>query len=134
MFRTVRKISPPNTDVKHVGFRTSDTWSGVGLRGPGQPGSFPNCQPIGARRRHGSSRKHWCWETQVVHTRNNLSENYPQFEPAPSEMFAGPVLGGKGFEECNFKGPKLLACLGRPRVSERPRLYISRGCITLDAC
>jgi len=54
------------------------------------------------------------------HTRNNLSENIPQFGHAPSELFASPVLGRKSLKNVGLKGRRIInlpgapTCLGLP--------------------
>ena len=56
------------------------------------------------------------------HTRNNLSENIPQFGHAPSELFASLILGRKSIKNIGLKGSELLICPGRPHVLGRPWL------------
>jgi hypothetical protein len=50
--------------------------------------------------------------TLVFQTRKNFSEDYTQFGHAPSKIFAGAILGPKEFEECLFKGPKIIGLPG----------------------
>jgi hypothetical protein len=53
------------------------------------------------------------------HTRNNFSENYPQFGHAPSK-FHQPGLGRKPLKGYRFYGaPNLLAGPARPRLHVR---------------
>ena len=56
------------------------------------------------------------------HTRNNLSENIPQFGQAPSELFASPILGRKSLKNIGWKGRQIMNLLGRPHVLGRPWL------------
>ena len=56
-----------------------------------QPGSCPGRQPLGALRRHWNNRKYGA-DNLRFYTRNNLSENIPQFGHAPSEMFGSSIL------------------------------------------
>jgi len=48
--------------------------------------------------------------------RNNFSEDYQQFGPAPSKIFDSPLLGRKGLKNV-IKNVKFLVCPERPHVS-----------------
>jgi len=47
-----------------------------------------------------------------VHTRMNLSENYPQLGYAPSKLFVSPVLDRKNFKNISSMGRRIIKLLG----------------------
>jgi hypothetical protein len=49
-----------------------------------------------------------------LHTRKNLSENYPQSRHAPSKSLASPILGQKGLNNIGFKWRKIISLPGAP--------------------
>ena len=62
------------------------------------------------------------------HTRNNLSENIPQFGHAPSELFASPILGRKSLENIGLKGRRIIKLLETPTCLG-PALVVRRGLV-----
>jgi hypothetical protein len=66
------------------------------------------------------------------HTRNNLSENIPQYGRAPSELFASPIFGRKSLKNVSLKGRRIINLPGSPRLGPalvvRHRLvFVHRG-------
>jgi hypothetical protein len=53
-------------------------------------------------------------------TRNNLSENNPQFGQAPPEFFGSHVLGRKFLKNIGLSGAEFFISPGGPHVSGRP--------------
>ena len=66
------------------------------------------------------------------HTRNNLSENIPQFGHAPSELFASPLLGRKSLKNIGLKGRRIInlpgapTCLGLALFVRRRLVFVYR--------
>ena len=50
------------------------------------------------------------------HTRNNFSENYPQFGHAPLKISPSPVLGWEYLKNIGFNGGQIITIKGKKMV------------------
>ena len=56
----------------------------------------------------------WRWNNLAFHTRNNFSENYPQFGHTPSKMFAIPVIRRQRLNNIGLKGCQTISFPASP--------------------